>query len=188
MTSLSFFARSQGMRWQSFWADQGKKKFAIRALLWTAISFAVLYSLLSMATHNIRIGVDLQEVRCLPWRVYLVELGRPEQMTKGGVVAFKPRNGLMGSKFEGRLVGKMIAGVPGDVLEVKQDVAYVNGKRVGDLVLLPKLHAKPGSYDRREIVPTGKILVLGTEPRSYDGRYWGFLDQSAVIGTVKPLF
>ena len=32
------------------------------------------------------------------------------------------------------------------------------------------------------------FLVLGTEPRSYDGRYWGFLDQSAVIGTVKPLF
>ena len=188
MTSLSFFARSQGMRWQSFWADQGKKKFAIRALLWTAISFAVLYPLLSMATHNIRIGVDLQEVRCLPWRVYLLELGRPEQMTKGGVVAFKPRNGLMGPKFEGRLVGKMIAGVPGDVLEVKHDVAYVNGKRVGELVLLPKLHAKPGSYDRREIVPAGKILVLGTEPRSYDGRYWGFLDQSAVIGTVKPLF
>lgn len=188
MTTLSLLARSQGARWRTFWADEGDMKFGTRALLWTAISLAVLYPLLAMATHNIRIGVDLQEVRCLPWRVYLLELGRPEQMTKGGFVAFKPQNGLMGPKFEGRLVGKMIAGVPGDVLEVKQDVAYVNGKPVGELVLLAKLHAKPGAYDRRETIPAGKILVLGTEQRSYDGRYWGFLEQSAVIGTVKPLF
>lgn len=188
MTILTTFAGSNKMHWQIFWANDSNRTFAKKALFWTAISLSVLYPLLSMATHNIRIGLDLQEVRCLPWRVYLLELGRPKQMIKGGVVAFKPRDGLMGPKFEGRLVGKMIAGVPGDVLEVKQDVAYVNGKRVGELVLLPKLNAKPGSYDRRETVPANKILVLGTEPRSYDGRYWGFLDQSAVIGTVKPLF
>ena len=188
MIFLTPFARSQGIRWQIFWAGESNRRFAQKAFLRTAISLSVLYPLLSMATHNIRIGLDLQEVRCLPWRVYLLELGRPDQITKGGFVAFKPRDGLMGPKFDGRLVGKMVAGVPGDVLEVKQDVAYVNGKRVGELVLLPKLNAKPGSYDRRETVPAGKILVLGTEPRSFDGRYWGFLDQSAVIGTVKPLF
>ncbi|MBK4737831.1 S26 family signal peptidase [Noviherbaspirillum pedocola] len=188
MTGAAHFSKFSGLRWHAFWEDAGNRRFARRAILWAALAFAFLYPLLSMATHDIRVGIDMQEVRCLPWRVYLMKLGRPQSFDKGAFVAFKPRNGLMGPAFEGRLVGKMIAGVPGDVLEVKQDVAYVNGKRVGDLILLPKLHAKPGAFDRREVVPAGKLLVLGTEPRSYDGRYWGFLDQSAVIGTVKPLF
>jgi conjugal transfer pilin signal peptidase TrbI len=180
--------RSPRIGWNAFWAREGRVAFAKKAVWLSALAFAVLYPLMSMATHNVRIGLDLQEVRCLPWRVYVLKLGRPAEFAKGAFVAFKPHNGQMGPAFEGRLVGKMIAGVPGDTLEVKQDVAYVNGKRVGDLILLPKLHAKPGAFDRREVVPAGKLLVIGTEPRSYDGLYWGFLDQRDVIGSVTPVF
>ena len=174
--------------WVRFWADKGRRTFAGKTVAGTALAFSVFNPLLSMATHDVRIGIDMQEVRCLPWRVYLLKLGRPTEFTRGAYVAFKPRNGLMGPKFEGRLVGKMIAGLPGDELVVSHDEAAVNGRPVGRLVLLPKLAAKPGSYDRRVTVPEGKILVLGTDPRSYDGRYWGFLDQNDVIGSVRPLF
>jgi conjugal transfer pilin signal peptidase TrbI len=174
--------------WACFWAEKGRRAFAGKALAFCALTFAIFYPLLSMATHDVRIGIDMQEVRCLPWRVYLLKLGRPTEFTRGAYVAFKPRNGLMGPKFEGRLVGKMVAGLPGDELVVSHDEASVNGRPVGKLVLLPKLAAKPGSHDRRETVPEGKILVLGTDPRSYDGRYWGFLDQSDVIGSVHPMF
>jgi conjugal transfer pilin signal peptidase TrbI len=182
--------RSQNLRsiWTRFWNTEGRLDFARKSIALSLLAIAILYPLLSMATHDVRIGIDMQEVRCLPWRVYLLKLGRPSEYVKGSYVAFKPRNGLMGMKFEGRLVGKMVAGVPGDTLVVRNDEAYINDQFIGKLVLLPKLGAKPGSFDRREDIPAGKILVVGTEPRSYDGRYWGFLDQRDVIGNVRPLF
>lgn len=178
----------QHIAWRLFWAKQGRIAFAKKALTFSILAFAILYPLLSMVTHNVRIGIDMQEVRCLPWRVYLLKLGRPSEFVKGSYVAFKPRDGLMGPKFEGRLVGKMVAGVPGDTLVVKNDVAYLNDRIIGKLVLLPRLGAKAGSFDRRETIPEGKILVLGSDPRSYDGRYWGFLDQHDVLGNVSPMF
>lgn len=174
--------------WRAFWTVQGRLEFARKSLAVSFLAIVILYPLLRMATSDVRIGIDLQEVRCLPWRVYLLKLGRPSEFARGSYVAFKPRGGLMGSKFEGRLVGKMVAGVPGDTLVVRNDEAYINGHLIGKLVLLPKLGAKSGAFDRRETVPEGKILVVGTDPRSYDGRYWGFLDQQDVIGNVSPVF
>lgn len=109
---------------------------------------------------------------------------------KGQYVAFKSMNGLMGPSFEGKLIGKQIGAVPGDHVVVKHDVLFVNGQIIGALnpITLTRLGVTPGYYDRDQLVPNGKLLALGTEPRSYDGRYWGFLDQKSVIGWVKPVF
>ena len=35
---------------------------------------------------------------------------------------------------------------------------------------------------------TGELLVLGTAPDSFDGRYFGPVPQSAVIGRAVPLW
>jgi len=66
-----------------------------------------------------RIGIDLAEVRCLPWRVYFITYGMPQKIERGDYVAFVPQNGLMGPHFEGKTVGKMVAGLPGDQVIVK---------------------------------------------------------------------
>ena len=90
-------------------------------------------------------------------------------------------------QFDGKIIAKLVAGVPGDRVLIKNDRAYVNGQFIGELILNGKLGKSPGAFDRDEIVPEGKLFVIGTLPRSYDGRYWGFLNQDVLIGHVTPL-
>lgn len=169
-------------------SDPQRRRFAKRAVGLSAIALALGIPLGNTIGKTHKIGLDLGEFRCLPWRVYLVELGRPAHLARGKYVAFIARNGVMGERFEGKFIGKKIAGLPGDRVVIKDDFASVNGEAVGPLTLLSRLGMKSGALDRTEVVPEGKVFVVGTEPRSYDGRYWGFLDQSYLIGTVKPVF
>jgi conjugal transfer pilin signal peptidase TrbI len=37
-------------------------------------------------------------------------------------------------------------------------------------------HAVDGTW----VIPSGEVLLLGTEPYSFDGRYWGFLKDSNI--------
>lgn len=40
---------------------------------------------------------------------------------------------------------------------------------------------------RASVVPAGRLFVLGTHERSYDSRYWGFVDADQIIGRVVIL-
>ena len=162
-------------------------RFLRWSLIWVCVGYFVVSIMVGTLARHYRVGLDLAEIRCLPWRVYIVEFDREAPAALGSYVAFVPRNGLMGKSFEGRLVGKQVAGVAGDRVVVKNDFAWVNGRPVGQLILNAKLGKGPGSFDRDETVPAGKVFVVGTEPRSYDGRYWGFVDKHDIVGTVRPL-
>lgn len=148
--------------------------------------------------NHYQIGLDLQDFKCLPHTLYLFRSGRvnvaPETGNKirleyGQYVSFIPYDNMMGRpELDGIRVVKIVAGLPGDRLEVKNDVAYINGKEWGGLTLLETLDAKKGSFDRTEVVPEGKVLLLGTTPYSYDGRYYGFIDQAVINTEAFPLF
>ena len=167
--------------------DKPRRLFLRNSLIGITASFIVAIASVSAFRQEYRIGVDLASVRCLPWRLYFITYGIPQDLKVGDYVAFVPSPGLMGPHFEGKTVGKMIAGLPGDKLVVKGNIAYIGGRLIGELDLIEKLEKKPGDFDRIEVVPPGKVLVIGTEPRSYDGRYWGFLDQKLIIGMVGPI-
>jgi len=134
-----------------------------------------------------RIGLDLNDVRCLPWRVYYLTFSRGP-FSKGQYVAFVARNGIMGQRFEGKLVGKQVAGVHGDHVVIKGDEIYINDQHVSTLYLRQKLGRPPGYFDRDLIIPENQLLLLGTEPHSYDGRYWGFISSQQILGVVDPIF
>ncbi|VVP32040.1 S26 family signal peptidase [Pseudomonas fluorescens] len=167
--------------------DKPRLLFLRNSLIGITATFIVAIASVNAFRQDYRIGVDLATVRCLPWRLYFITYGLPQDLKIGDYVAFVPAGGLMGSHFEGKTVGKMIAGLPGDKLVVKGNIAYIGGRLIGELDLVDKLGKTPGDFDRVEVVPPGKVLVVGTEPRSYDGRYWGFLDQKLIIGRVGPI-
>lgn len=140
--------------------------------------------------QSYRIGIDLQKYGCLPYVLYLFKAGGvdprlpPEKhfdLERGMYVNFVPENNVMQiPELDGQSIVKQVAGLPGDELVVKDDVAYINGREWGKLWLLKTLKREPGSYDRREVVPDGKVLLMGTLKTSYDGRYYGFVDQSLI--------
>lgn len=168
-------------------ADRARMRFLRLSLIWTAVAWLAVSVVVGGIARTYRVGLDFNDPRCMPWHVYLVKLKRPA-IVRGEYVAYRDIDGVMGPGYSGKLLGKLVAGVPGDRVVVKGDFAWVNGAPIGALVHNAKLGREPGGFDREEIVPEGKLFVVGTEPRSYDSRYWGFLDERAVVGGLHPLF
>ena len=168
-------------------ADNPRARVGIQALLIIALAFP----LGGWATHAVSryytIGLDIQKRSCLPWAAYLIHHAPPDTIRRGDILGFHP-GGRMGPSFEGKLVVKLIGGVPGDELIVRNDVAYVNGQRIGPLDLLGRLGMPPGHFDRRVTVPNGSFLFIGSLPRSYDGRYWGFVPRQNIVASARPLW
>jgi signal peptidase I len=108
---------------------------------------------------------------------------------------------------------KRLVGLPGDTLEMRDKVLYLNGRAIDepyarhtDLLVDqadPKMlwqlaHVLDVTLTRRTyrpsrdtwgpiVVPDGKFFALGdNRDRSEDSRYWGFLDADAVKG--RPMF
>lgn len=91
---------------------------------------------------------------------------------------------------------KRIAGVPGDVVEIRQKKVYVNGKPYdepwvqyldGPSTSDPLTRGKDNMPPLR--VPPGKLFALGdNRDRSYDSRFWGFVDYDAVVGKAMFIY
>ena len=168
-------------------AAHPRVRIAIQALLIIALAFPLAGWATSLVSQHYSIGLDLQKRTCLPWTAYLIHHAQPARIHRGELAGFYPK-GKMGPSFEGILVIKQIAGIPGDELWVKDDVFYVNGRRIGPLDLLAKLQKPSGYFDRRVVVPDGQYLFIGTLPRAYDGRYWGFVPYQDIVAIVRPLW
>jgi len=80
---------------------------------------------------------------------------------------------------------KRIIGVPGDSVEIRLGVVYINGEIIDEPYLKPEFRDSQ-SYGEVN-VPVGKYFVLGDHRNSSnDSRSWGFVDQSLIYG--KAIF
>lgn len=118
--------------------------------------------------------------------------------TKGRVMSFShPKRGdivvFVFPEDKSKDFIKRVVGLPGDIVEVRNKVLYVNGEPQkesytryadGDVI---DTFAKQRDNLPPVTVPPKKYFTMGdNRDRSYDSRFWGFVDEDALIG--KALF
>jgi signal peptidase I len=80
---------------------------------------------------------------------------------------------------------KRVLGVPGDEVEIRRGMVYVNGSRIGEPYLSPELRDFRSFH--KVIVPSGEYFVLGDHRNSSnDSRNWGFVARDLIYG--KAIF
>lgn len=140
-------------------------------------------------TNFWRIGVDPQDVRCLPYTYFLIGQKLPEAVERGGIYRFRTW-GMAPIAKDGTPMVKYAAAVAGDKVRVDATGIYINENKWGDLnpYVMKKTHFDVVKVTRNFVVAKGHVLMLGTLPRSFDGRYTGPIPLSRIDGKAVPLW
>jgi signal peptidase I len=90
---------------------------------------------------------------------------------------------------------KRVIGIAGDTISVKNGVVWLNGTEMPD----PHRHWEVSAQERSPVsprdnfgpvtVPPGKLFMMGdNRDRSYDSRFWGFVDLNDVEGRATVIY
>jgi len=80
---------------------------------------------------------------------------------------------------------KRVLGIPGDEVEIRNGIVYVNGARMSEPYLKPEFQDYKSF--RKAVVPADQYFVLGDHRNSSnDSRSWGFVTQDLIYG--KAIF
>lgn len=88
---------------------------------------------------------------------------------------------------------KRVIGLPGDTIEMKDDVLYINGEKYNEPYVNRKEEALQYTEDftleqltGKETVPEGYVFVLGDNRlHSGDSRHYGFIAMDEILGVSK---
>jgi signal peptidase I len=117
---------------------------------------------------------------------------------RGDIVVFEgPR------AVGGEVLLKRVVGLPGDRLEIRDGVLFVNGRPADDVHVLDvaghKARTEPGfngseqapgwSLLRAYVVPEDRYYLMGDNREdSYDSRFWGPVPREAIIGEARAVY
>ena len=166
-------------------SSNDRKRFVIKA---TAI-LAVVLGIGAWFADRFYIGFDVQEYSCLPYTMFIVDTKQTE-IKRGQYFAYTAK-GMQPAVQDGMTALKQAVGVPGDLVTVGAESTSVNGtpQPNGLLRHVDKLDGVTLDDLTRDLtVPEGELFAMGTEPPSFDSRYWGTVKQDQIQGRAYPIF
>jgi len=162
------------------------KVFIVQAILVTVVIVVVG----GYVKDRFKVGFGGQKRACLPWDVYLID-SHNQNFQIGSLVAFIA-DGRMEPKFkEGTTVIKQVAGQGGDMVHVDAGAHYiVAGANYGVIEEegAEVAQKKLSNLLINETIPEKQLSVIGTLPRSFDSRYWGYVRPEQVIGRAYGIY
>ncbi|MBI4595074.1 MAG: S26 family signal peptidase [Candidatus Tectomicrobia bacterium] len=185
--------------------------FGKKQLMISVFSALLTVSVLHVISTSFGFLITLEGQECFPYKYWIVE--KLARVDVGDYVAFKGHG--IPNFPEGTTWVKKIAGKSGCRIESKR---LDPGERSKDTVFVnevPKLLKVQGhvylycgdnhlvtGFDvfgedtksrslpmiASQYIPKGKYYVMAPAKRSFDSRYWGFVDESWIIGKAHPIY
>jgi signal peptidase I len=141
--------------------------------------------------------IAINDSYSFPNRLYLAKERAPKKIERGSIVIFQIDlpNTPYETKVKDRDLFKRVACMEGDYLERVENRFICcmndskNGKEAGEEIAIIRSTDSEGkpyaiSFDYNGIIPEGKLFVIAPHDMSFDSRYFGFIDRSAVKGEI----
>jgi len=155
-----------------------KPSFNIRSWIRDILAaFAIAIFIIVFVVQPVKVeGTSMQPVLMDQERIFVNRfIYQFKDISHGDVVVFRFPNDVKKSFI------KRILAVPGDEIEIRAGMVYLNGRRF-DEPHIPLEFSDKRSYPRT-IVPPGRYFVLGDHRNSSnDSRNWGFVDKRLIYG------
>ena len=158
----------------------------MKKLLLPMVAFAIVAVPFAMMSI---FGLILNTTASVPLGLYR-KVGAPIQ--RGSYVLFRlPTPVTAGRPYaEGQLI-KKVAAMEGDVVSIERTGVTVNGARQPNSVPLPidvNGRALPSLSIEHYRLGPGELLVMSSfNPRSFDSRYFGMVQQRSVLSVLVPV-
>lgn len=173
------FYQFKGFFSEIFSATKGKRL----AVLWTiALFFGVIIITkyyFVVLSDKYAIGVDLSNISSNDHIFFSVEknIVDYDHLQKNQFIMFKTDKMQPFVSKDVSIIKKVI-GKSGDHVQVKGMDFYINGVKYGSMrqQALEKLGKIESQMQRDYILPPNTLFVMGSYERSFDSRYWGYLD------------
>ncbi len=146
------------------------------------------------------VGLDTQDSRCLPEWVYIIDtwqkpkaadIKRDDYVAVTLTAAQTPKNALW--RPGQVMVKRAEASQPGDQVKITSDgVTFQRGAQTWEwgtgLEAARLIGGTPEQFEREITIEPGQIFLMGDHLNSYDGRYYGPVDENQIVGKVVWAF
>ena len=127
----------------------------------------------------------------LDHRVFLLR-PVPARIETGDYLVFRHRDLAQVRQGLGANRERMIKRVgcrPGEWLHVDAENRFTcDGRPLGQALATDSLGQPLPRFTHNGPVPAGQLFLVGTHPRSYDSRYFGFVDAHEILHQALPLW
>ncbi len=179
-------------------------KKSLKTLTWgyclklTAL-LATLAGTATYASSRYVVGLDTQDTRCLDEWVYIIDTWAKPKASEVqrddyvAIVLTLDQTPATAKWHFGQVMVKRALATAGDEVSVTRDgVTFSNGsdqwKHGTGLQSAPLLGKAPDSYLASYSLSDGQLFMMGDNPLSYDGRYYGPISENQIVGSVVWAF
>ena len=123
----------------------------------------------------------------LPYYLFLIDK-KDLDFKRNDLIVFKyPGEDIYNYKKDEQFV-KIVSCISGESLITNENYEYFcNGEFIGKALLKDGEGKSLKPYVFNGVIPNNKYFVSGTHPKSWDSRYFGFIDKNRIIATAKGL-
>ena len=176
---------------KAFSGSLNKIKRRIIRQKWVLTGFILFAALIYIGKEPLgeRYQIIFARSGCLPHHLYFWDKTQVPRPLKVGDIIIGKAVKMEPVLKDGETITKMVIGLPGDKVEIKDGKVRINGYVWTNTDYATQRDGKSRSYyDTSYTIKDGELFLYGTAKNSYDSRYWGTYPQDNVLGIVRPLF